>query len=770
MQPPVSSCSTQSNWAHARVLVLSPTPTHPQDFGNRKRIHAVCTKLKEMGAHIDFAFYPSEADWRETIPRAQEREMAATWDDFFLLAPSVPLHAPPERDHHALDEWWDPAIGHFLTWIFAHRAYDAFIVNYTWLSRALEFAPRGVVRILDTHDRFSGRKELLASMGIAPEFFYLSSPQEEGVAFSRADVVWAIKDEEASFFRTITSKPVLTVAHVDSVVPLEPPARDPHGYLRVGVFGAANNINAVNIRNFIREAREDWKRRFAPVKLIIAGSVCDALGTVTEPFLEMMGRLEDISEFYRSVDIVAVPMEFSTGLKIKTGEALSIGAAVISTRHAFEGYRATHKFQQLPNLKEMVATIAELSFSQQRVQALREAARRSYLETKEQIDVSLEATLGAGRATNGIILHAVEAELFHEDSLYGLCSETMSRFLGYIGSVSTYVLKGKLLPTRALRSFLNRHGVLYINNTVDISALSETEIKQQVMCLSAHEVMEKTGVRLVVIDAALTSEQAIRFGRVPTVIRVTPIADLHGREIALETAGRIQSACVVSLSDSASLRRVVDVSKSTFCLWPSIHGPSSWRSGAFSSKETPFDVAILHSRRCEFGLVLAQLLNEARRKVVLIGETEGDAGDSTLAASLRHKTSRRLFAALLLKGKVAPPRIVVDCAPAEQGFDLLREALGRMRVSFLTPRPWFGGTVSNENCYVPRPHAPRSLLTTFAGVTRLLEGAQDQVLEARREVVFRDLTGDAGWATLWRMGRTAATGGDVQTELQGPLF
>ena len=39
-----------------------------------------------------------------------------------------------------IDEWWDWALENHLSKIFASREYDVCIVNYTWLSKALEFA------------------------------------------------------------------------------------------------------------------------------------------------------------------------------------------------------------------------------------------------------------------------------------------------------------------------------------------------------------------------------------------------------------------------------------------------------------------------------------------------------------------------------------------------------------------------------------------------------------------------------------------------------
>ena len=57
------------------VLVLSPTPTYPLDYGNRKRIHSVCSALRERGASIHFLYYPREREWRAGTPQLRWREM-----------------------------------------------------------------------------------------------------------------------------------------------------------------------------------------------------------------------------------------------------------------------------------------------------------------------------------------------------------------------------------------------------------------------------------------------------------------------------------------------------------------------------------------------------------------------------------------------------------------------------------------------------------------------------------------------------------------------
>src|SRR5579864_8140156 len=93
------------SWDGIEILVVSPTPTHPQDHGNRKRIFELCSELKEQGAKIHFVHYASEHDWRHERPARSENAMIAAWDSYQLVAPSRPLHEAAREDDHRIDEW-----------------------------------------------------------------------------------------------------------------------------------------------------------------------------------------------------------------------------------------------------------------------------------------------------------------------------------------------------------------------------------------------------------------------------------------------------------------------------------------------------------------------------------------------------------------------------------------------------------------------------------------------------------------------------------------
>lgn len=350
-----------NGWWGLEILVVTPTPTHPQDYGNRKRIFEICSELKKQGANIHLVHYASEHDWRTQRPKSAERDMNAAWASYQLIAPSRPLHEAARGLDHEIDEWADPALSGYIRWICSVRKFDAVIVNYTWMSFCFDSVPKGVFRILDTNDVFSNRRAMLQRQDIAPEFFY-TTEAEEAKAVARADLVWAIKHSEKIILDRLGAKACITLLHAEPERGwwTSPPSRD--GWLRVGVIGARNNVNRRNLEMFLEAAIPVFESYASPVKVIIAGGCSDDFNGHRHPNVEVMGRVADIAEFYRGVDVAATPMQFGTGLKIKVSEAFASGAPLISHVHATEGYPTDFPLHILPSFEAMAFEITRLAF------------------------------------------------------------------------------------------------------------------------------------------------------------------------------------------------------------------------------------------------------------------------------------------------------------------------------------------------------------------------------------------------------------------------
>ncbi|MBZ2163612.1 glycosyltransferase [Alteromonas stellipolaris] len=432
-----------------RILVFSPTPTFPQDYGNRKRIHSVCSWFKEHGAEIHFAYYPFESDWRLDPSFQEQKAMEEQWDSFDIIPSSRDcIQSEAQGDHHQIDEWWDENIGAYIKWKTAQCRYDAVIVNYPFYSKVFEYVPYYCYKILDAHDRFSGRKELLESMGVAPEFFY-TDENNERIALERADMVWAIKDEEASFYKTLTLQPqIKSLIHAESAqsslssTEIIDRVRS-KGFLTVGFIGAGNSINVSNIKRFVEVAEPVFRSSLTPVKIIIVGSISNAVRNLTSPWVEVVGFVDSVDEFYQMTDLVIVPMDLSTGLKIKVGEALSYGAPLLSHIHAFEGYPPSHIAHQCESFEEMAEYCVKCAYEPALLHELSAASNSSYQKCLSLFDSSLASSLSSIRLSSVSAVLVVQAQEFEPNNVAYYQFLSLLNILEHRNSVQAVFLDGK---------------------------------------------------------------------------------------------------------------------------------------------------------------------------------------------------------------------------------------------------------------------------------------------------------------------------------------
>lgn len=426
--------------AKLKLLCLSPTPTAPANFGNRIRILTVLEHFEERGFDIDFMYYPSEGDWRYSIPAEAQHQMQKRWKRFFVVPPLRELHTPALADDHTIDEWWDDSIGRYLEWVFSKVRYDIFIVNYTWLSKALEYAPPGTLKVLDTHDRFSERRHLLASAGISAEFFHTTTA-EELKGLRRADLVLSIKEQEEKYFRSHGIENVVTLIHADHERKVTSSVSSK--LMVFGVFAARNNLNVVNLRKFIGIAAPIFKSYLCPLELRIYGSVCVELADLeaSYPFVKVMGYVDKQEDFYSSVDCVLVPMETSTGLKIKAAEALSYGLPVISHAHAFEGLPVSHEFQSLPSFESMADAVIRYCFDDDLRKELAEATRHSHHHALGKFRSSIDAIIDKRFEVLPSSVYIVDSAMVSDQAQIDSISSLM-RFVGYKTPIGAVVVSG----------------------------------------------------------------------------------------------------------------------------------------------------------------------------------------------------------------------------------------------------------------------------------------------------------------------------------------
>jgi len=355
------------------ILVLAPMPALPASAGNRRRLVTTCETLRRGGFAIDLAYYAHEDQIYRRFGHLPPTDLAGMEDGFqrvFLIETAQTIPLKTRARHFDIDAWCPDEVGDFLVWYCAaHPGTRAVLANYVFLSRALTRVPPGVLTVIDTHDRFAGRRNQYRPFRAEPNFFY-TDEAGEAAGLARADLVLAIQSEEARYFQTITDRTVLTLP------PHFPPRRAfaaPRTLARIGFIGHGNDANLFSIGRFARAWAEDPTGERP--ELVIAGEICTSLGGVGGSHVRLAGYLDRIEEFYDQIDVVVAPMLMGTGLKMKVAEALSFGVPVIGTATGFEGFDATHPAHRCHDGDEVKARVLALAHDAAGLADLADASR-----------------------------------------------------------------------------------------------------------------------------------------------------------------------------------------------------------------------------------------------------------------------------------------------------------------------------------------------------------------------------------------------------------
>jgi len=164
-----------------KILVVTPTPTHPCDAGNRARIMNLVDALRDQGHELFLLHLEREKGDREEmshwlgdghfrcLPYRGAQRIESLWQRFWRRGRQ--LFDIDARHSWGIDDWYDPALSDEVANWRTETDFDVVIVEYAFLSRLLEDLPARVLRILDTHDRFANRHRLYLAQGLLPQFF-----------------------------------------------------------------------------------------------------------------------------------------------------------------------------------------------------------------------------------------------------------------------------------------------------------------------------------------------------------------------------------------------------------------------------------------------------------------------------------------------------------------------------------------------------------------------------------------------------------------------
>lgn len=213
---------------------------------------------------------------------------------------------------------------------------DAVLAEYVFAAPCLDVVPPGALRIIDTHDMFSRKKEQVLAWGIDDPL--PCTPREERRYLLACDLAIAIQPNEARLFRELVpERKVITVGIDFEVVPeVDPDAAVPG---RVLVVGSDNPLNVHGLLEFHAHAWPAIRAARPEASLRVVGKLANRL-EVDDPRVERVGWVPDLDQEYREAAVVLNPTLAGTGLKIKSVEALCRAKALVGTPNSVEGIEA----------------------------------------------------------------------------------------------------------------------------------------------------------------------------------------------------------------------------------------------------------------------------------------------------------------------------------------------------------------------------------------------------------------------------------------------
>lgn len=319
-----------------KILLVSTTPTHPVNAGNSYWALSQAEYLKKQGHDVYFLYV--KMDSARHYENGIDEELCTYWGKRLfvyeqgLIGRIVFTIKCKSREiffhgKYKCDTLYPRGLGEFVRKLHKQYQFDACIINYYWLTKLFDEVKFPKTAI-NTHDCFSFK-----SMHGGKNAWMDTTPNEEAKGLQRCDYIFALQDDEATFFSKLA--PLSKVLQVYCFFQFhETPICDTHNLLYIS---SANPYNVNGLQWFLNDVLPVIKNAVPDIKLIVGGSICKVLTDIHDENVELVGYVDDLQEFFSQGDVVINPCFEGTGLKIKTFEGVSWGKVVMAHPHSAEG-------------------------------------------------------------------------------------------------------------------------------------------------------------------------------------------------------------------------------------------------------------------------------------------------------------------------------------------------------------------------------------------------------------------------------------------------
>jgi glycosyltransferase involved in cell wall biosynthesis len=236
--------------------------------------------------------------------------------------------------YYRIDDWYHRSLDPCVARLANEIKPDVVLVEYVFLSRAFLHFEGRVLKVIDTHDVFTHRHRAFQNfLKYKPYRWWTATPTGEALGLSRADVIIAIQEQDAKYFRQLSGQRVVTVGHL-----LPPCQRNPKGSIGRDLLfvGTASTENRLGIQFFLRDVLPRIRRLYPDARLLLVGKICHVIDDA--PACIKLGIVDDLAGAYERSAIVINPTFAGTGLAIKSIEALSYGKPLVTTTWGARGF------------------------------------------------------------------------------------------------------------------------------------------------------------------------------------------------------------------------------------------------------------------------------------------------------------------------------------------------------------------------------------------------------------------------------------------------
>lgn len=315
-----------------RILVAADMTTHPCVGGNNQCVMQYVSTLKNLGFDVYYLLIGVEGLSEETIQATKEY-----WGDHLFLykTPKSQVFIQKvirrilRKTYPPCIDFYSPlGIVKYVNTLQNKYNFSGLIVNYIWQSKLAECDIP--VKALYTHDVFSYRDERMKAG--ANWHNYPVSIEAKGIR--RFKNVLAIQDVERDFFKYLSPRSNVVSVYTGFEFIDQPIVKNKN----ILFFSGGGDLNLSGIRRFLDKVWPLFHETDSEIKLLIGGNICKSLDEESIPEgVALMGRYDDVSDFYAQGNIVINPVFEGSGLKIKTFEAVAHGKTTIVDPHSMIG-------------------------------------------------------------------------------------------------------------------------------------------------------------------------------------------------------------------------------------------------------------------------------------------------------------------------------------------------------------------------------------------------------------------------------------------------